>query len=183
MSISGIGVAVSNVNYYNSKLNRNTNQVSDSFSATSCINLYMSDGDTKESALTSVGFPDGGSVSVFKADGYSEENPQYTVIHWDENGEEKKYNINLRQVNPENASYLEMLAYSTYLDISGQTQNAFGDFINAAGGVNGDLKYDATNINIKMDFKTLVKEFMQSQYSSGNLTGYLSLKHFWDCMD
>ncbi len=34
-------------------------------------------------------------------------------------------------VNRENASYLEMLAYTTYSDVEGFTKNAFGDFINA----------------------------------------------------
>ena len=91
--------------------------------------------------------------------------------------------MNPTQVNPENASYIDMLAYSTYLDVTGQTKNAFGDFLTASGGVNGDLTYDAENINTKMDFKSLVKEFMQAQYDVGNLAGYMSFKRFYECME
>ena len=183
MSISGIGGAMGGVNYYNNRVNRNTNQVSSSFSTGTCINLKMTDEDSGSRALTSVGYPDGSSASVFRAEGYTDGNPQYMVKHWGKNGEETEYFVNPTQVNPENASYIDMLAYSTYLDVTGQTKNAFGDFLTASGGVNGDLTYDAENINTKMDFKSLVKEFMQAQYDAGNLAGYLSFKRFYECME
>ena len=178
MSISGIGGAMGGVNYYNNRVNRNSNQVASSFSSGSCINLKMTDEDSGSRALTSVGYPDGSSVSVFKAEGYTDGNPQYMVKRWGKDGEETEYFVNPTQVQPEDASYIDMLAYSTYLDLTGQTKNGFGDFLSASGGVNGDLTYDAESMNTKMNFKSLVKEFMQAQYDAGNLAGYLSFKGY-----
>jgi len=182
MSISGIGGAIGGANYYNNRANRNSNQVASSFSTEACINLKMFDEDSGSRALTSVGYSDGSSVSVFKAEDYTDSNPKYMVKRWGKNGEETEYFVNPTQVNPENASYIDMLAYSTYLDLTGQTKNGFGDFLAAARGVNGDLTYDAESMNTKMDFKSLVKEFMQAQYDAGNLIGYLSFKRFYECM-
>ena len=183
MSIFGIGGSMGGVNYYNNSVNRNSNQVASSFSTGSCINLKMTDEDSGSRALTSVGYPDGSSVSVFKAEGYTDSNPQYMVKHWGKNGEETEYIVNPTQVNPEDASYIDMLAYSTYLDLTGQTKNGFGDFLTASRGVNGDLTYDAGSMNTKMDFKALVKEFMQLQYDVGNMAGYISFKRFYECME
>ena len=183
MSISGIGGTISNVNYYNKGVKHNINQVAGSFNTGSCINLKMTDEDSGNKALTCVGFPNGGSVSVFKAEGYTDSNPQYMVKYWDKNGEETEYTVNPTEVNPENASYFDMLAYSTYLDLTGQTKNGFGDFLTASRGVNGDLEYDAQSMNTKMNFKSLVKEFMQAQYDAGNMVGYLSFKRFYEWMD
>ena len=72
MSISGIGGAMGGVNYYNNRVNRNTNQVASSFSTGTCINLKMTDEDSGSRALTSVGYPDGSSASVFRAEGYTD---------------------------------------------------------------------------------------------------------------
>ncbi|MBO5209527.1 MAG: hypothetical protein J6B68_09320 [Lachnospiraceae bacterium] len=164
-------------------MNRNSNQVASSFSTGACINLKMTDDDSGSRALTSVGYPDGSSASVFKAEGYKDSNPQYMVKHWGKDGEENEYMVNPTQVNPEDASYIGMLAYSTYLELTGQAKNGFGDFLTVSRGVNGDWTYDAENMNTKMDFKSLVKEFMQAQYDAGNMVGYLSFKRFYECME
>lgn len=76
-----------------------------------------------------------------------------------------------------------MLAYSTYLDVTGQTMNGFGDFLSVSRGVNGNLEYAAESMNTKMNFKALIKEFMQAQYDTGNIEGYLSFKRFYDCKE
>ena len=89
------------VNYYNNRVNRNSNQVASSFSTGSCINLKMTDEDSGSRALTSVGYPDGSSVSVFKAEGYTDGNPQYMVKRWGKDGEETEYFVNPTQVQPE----------------------------------------------------------------------------------
>lgn len=183
MSISGIGGTMGGINYCNNRVNRDSNQVVGSFSMGTSVELIMMDEDSGNKALTCVGFPDGSSASVFKADDYTDSNPQYMVKYWDKDGKESEYIVNPIQVNPENASYIDMLAYPTYLDITGQTKNGFGDFINAARGVNGNLTYDAESIDTKINFKSLVKEFMQLQYDVGNLAGYLSFKQFYECME
>ena len=58
--------------------------------------------------------------------------------------------------------------------------NAFGDFMNAAGGVNGNITYDSDSINEKKDYMSMIKEFMQLQYDTNNLSGYLSYKELYD---
>ena len=173
MSISGIN----NYNYPNyyagARHNmaktggRDSGVLSSTSSASSNITLHMSDGGNSGNALTAMGFPDGTSASVFKADDY---NPADT-------------NVQINGVNPRNASYLEMLAYTTYSDVEGFTKNAFGDFMNAARGVNGNISYDADNIKEKKDYMSMVKELMQLQYDSNNLPGYLSYKELYDYMN
>lgn len=183
MSISSIGNTLNYFNHYTARVNTQTSQASTTLASSSCITLKMNDEETGQKALTSVGFPNGNTVSVFKADNYSATNPQYIVKHWNKNGDEQEYHINLQEINPEHANYYEMLAYSTSLDISGQTHNAFDNFTNAAYGINGDLQYDSNSMTSKVNYKALVNEFMQLQYSSGNLAGYLSLKQFYDYMN
>ena len=75
-----------------------------------------------------------------------------------------------------------MAAYTTYLDTTGQTKDAFGDFVGASGGINQDTIYDSTNMNSKEDFLAIIYEYMQMQYDANNLEGYLSLKSLYDCM-
>ena len=52
--------------------------------------------------------------------------------------------------------------------------------MNAAGGVNGNITYDSDSINEKKDYMSMIKEFMQLQYDSNNLSGYLSYKELYD---
>lgn len=121
------------------------------------ITLKMTDEATGDEAHTCVGFPNGESASVYKADNYTDANPQYRVKYWDNMGEEREYFVDPRKVAPSNASYVEMLVYSTYADIQGGTNDAFGKFLTVADGVNVARKYDLSNIDTKMDFKSLIK--------------------------
>lgn len=183
MGIGAIGNYSYN-NYYQGVNKASSGQsFATSMNTSTHITLKMTDEDTGDKALTCVGFPNGGSASVYKADNYSEANPQYRVKYWDNKGEEREYFVDPRKVNPSNTSYVEMLAYSTYADIQGGTNDAFGKFLTAAEGVNVDRKYDSSNIDTKMDFKPLVKEFMEMQYNAKNLQGYLSYKQLYDYMD
>ena len=111
MGIAGVG-NYNYANYYQNNVSRRSEQASGTFSANASkgIELHMTDGETGTKALTSVGFHNGTSASVFKADDYTEENPQYLVKYWDENGETKEYKVHPKEVNPSNASYIEMLA-------------------------------------------------------------------------
>ena len=151
-------------------------------SESSNITLHMSDAEDGENAMTAMGFPDGTSASVFQADDYNPADPEYRVRYWDKEGNYTDTNVKINDIDPQNASYLEMLAYTTYSDVEGLTKNAFGDFMSAAGGVNGDISYDADSINEKKDYMSMVKELMQLQYDSNNLSGYLSYKELYDYM-
>ena len=185
MSISSIG-RFNYSNYYMRSNNKKTKNVSgfnqNVCGASSNITLNFSGTEKSGNALTAVGFPDGSSASVYKADDYNSEAPEYRVRYWDKAGNFTDTAVNIGSVNPLNASYLEMLAYTTYSDAQGMTKNAYGNFLQAAGGVNGDIIYDAASINEKKNFKSMVKEFMQLQYDCNNLEGYLSFKDFYDYM-
>lgn len=124
--------------------------------------------------------PNDSSASVYKADAFDPAKPEYRVRYWDKEGNYTDTNVQINGVNPRNASYLEMLAYTTYSDVEGFTKNAFGDFMNAASGVNGNITYDFDSINEKKDYMSMIKEFMQLQYDSNNLSGYLSYKELYD---
>lgn len=185
MNISTV-TASSYSNYYMSNnKNAKTGSVfqANMVEASSNITLHYSGTEESGNALTAVGFPDGSSASVYQADDYDPENPEYRVRYWDNTGNYTDTNVKVDSVDPSSASYIEMLAYTSYSDVQGLTKNAYGNFLSAAGGVNGDITYDAANINEKMDFKSMVKEYMQLQYDCNNLAGYLSYKDFYDYMD
>lgn len=158
----------------------NSGLLSNVSSTSSNITLHMSGTEDSGNALTAVGFPDGSSASVYKSDAYDSANLEYRVRYWDKEGNYTDTNVQINDVDPRNASYLEMLAYTTYSDVEGFTKNAFGDFMNAAGGVNGNITYDSDSINEKKDYMSMIKEFMQLQYDSNNLSGYLSYKELYD---
>ena len=189
MSISGIN----NYNYpsYYAGARHNTAKtggrdsgvLSSTSSASSNITLHMSDGGNSGNALTAMGFPDGTSASVFQADDYNSADPEYRVRYWDKDGNYTDIMVKVKDIDPQNASYLEMLAYTTYGDVEGLTKNAFGNFMSAAGGVNGDLSYNADSINGKKDYMSTIREYMQLQYESNNLSGYLSYKELYDYMN
>ena len=189
MSISGIN----NYNYpsYYAGARHNTVKtggrdsgvLSSTSNASSNITLHMSDGGNSGNALTAMGFPDGTSASVFQADDYNPADPEYRVRYWDKEGNYTDTMVKVKDIDPQNASYLEMLAYTTYGDVEGLTKNAFGNFMSAAGGVNGDLSYNADSINGKKDYMSMIKEYMQLQYDSNNLSGYLSYKELYDYMN
>ena len=40
--------------------------------------------------------------------------------------------------------------------------------------------YDSDSINEKKDYMSMIEEFMQLQYDSNNLSGYLSYKELYD---
>ena len=189
MSISGIN----NYNYpnYYAGVRHNTAKtggrdsgvLSSTSSASSNITLHMSDGGNSGNALTAMGFPDGTSASVFQADDYNPADPEYRVRYWDKEGNYTDTMVKVKDIDPQNASYLEMLAYTTYGDVEGLTKNAFGNFMSAARGVNGDLSYNADSINGKKDYMSMIREYMQLQYESNNLSGYLSYKELYDYMN
>jgi len=184
MGISSIG----GQNYsqaYQSSMSHQKSQSSNGVSLfsenTSNITLHFLDKKTGDDAETCVGFANGVSASVFKSDSNSDS--EYQVKYWGKDGVEQEMTVDAKNVDPSNASFLEMMAYSTYSDEQGKTSDAYGDFLLAAGGTNATLTYDLSNINTKADFKSLTKDFMDLQYSAGNLPGYLSLKQFYDSMD
>ena len=109
MGVSGLA-SYSYSNYYqNTSRTRdigkqNTNTFSSSVNTSSNISLHFSGTDGGDNALTAVGFPNGGSASVYKTSNFTESDPEYLVKYWDENGETQNYNVKLKEVDPSNSS-------------------------------------------------------------------------------
>ena len=87
----------------------NSGLLSNVSSTSSNITLHMSGTEDSGNALTAVGFPDGSSASVYKSDAYDSANPEYRVRYWDKEGNYTDTNVQINDVDPRNASYLEML--------------------------------------------------------------------------
>ena len=73
------------------------------------ITLEWSDG-----AIFASGTPDGQSFSIYKSEGYCVEQPMLTIKGIDKDGNSYEKQIDPRTVDPENASYVEMMAVNAY---------------------------------------------------------------------
>ncbi|MGL5260650.1 MAG: hypothetical protein ACRC7V_11125 [Lachnospiraceae bacterium] len=180
MSISSIGNRSYYMQPYNSATPQTKKQTSENlgYSVGGTTNLTLHIGsDSTGKAATSMAFPNGVSISTYNTEGNDSE---YKVKYWDEEGKESEESVNAKDVDPENASFLEMMAYSTYSDQKGYTTDASGAFYLASGGVNSNITYDSTNLNEKTNYKSLVKDFMDLQYRTNNYQGYLSFKNYYD---
>lgn len=80
-------------------------------------------------------------------------------------GEQRYYNVHVNEVDPKNASQLEMFALSCYMDDKGITdKGTFGSFIKmkayaenaATNGYTVDLQ-DVDNVSAKMDWVSMLK--------------------------
>lgn len=56
----------------------------------------------------------GESANVYRAEGYTDENPLYLVKGTDQNGNPYEVKVDVRTVNPSNCSYIELLALSAH---------------------------------------------------------------------
>ncbi len=151
--------------------------------STSDITLNYTDQAAGNKATNCIGFPNGSSASVFRSEQYSADAPGYLVKYWDGSGKEQKTEIKPTEVDPSNASYLEMLAYSAYADENGFAPDAFHNFNYAVLDSDGNMNYDADNIHSKNNFKALIADYMDMQYQANNYAGYLSYKRFFDFMN
>lgn len=151
--------------------------------STSNITLNYTDQATGNKATNCIGFPNGSSASVFRSEQYSAGTPSYLVKYWDGSGKEQKTEIKPKEVDPSNASYLEMLAYSAYADENGFAPNAFHNFNYATLDSDGNMNFDANSIHSKKNFKALIADYMDMQYQANNYAGYLSYKRFFDFMN
>ena len=123
-----------------------------------------------------MGFPNGTSLSAFKTD---INDSTYSVKVWDNTGTPTEYIIDANEVNLENASFIEMFAYATHLGCNGQT-DAQHNLLDSARGDDFAFHYDSTNMNLKMNFKQMVKNYMDMFYENGSLQYYLSCKKLYD---
>lgn len=127
------------------------------------------------------------TISVFKPKNFDEENPMYKVKTWDANGNMEEKYIKVSEVDPKNAGYDEMFAYTSYLSDSGKYPDAQLRFMTALGieevvrDYNGIPRDDL--YNAKTNWVNIVKKAMDMQFDCGNKEGFLKFKGFWDYLN
>lgn len=166
----------------NARTNRNnTRNLSETISnSQSHFTLHYFDDAEGNTALAAACIGEAGSVTIYKPADYDADNPTYLVKYWDEDGNIQEINIKPKEIDVANASYLELLSYAAYSDEQGITKGAFGRFLSAVNGSNPSSGYGLSEMLDKQDYKQVIKEYMQMQYSANNLSGYLTLKQFYD---
>lgn len=120
------------------------------------------------------------SISAYIPKDFDPENPVYKVKVWDKDGNVTERMVDLKKVDPENSDYIDMFAYSSYLECSGKCPGAQSAFMGASRDPHGmgDMRHD--DLFDKVDWMGRLKAMMQMQYDAGNLTGYLDYKKYWD---
>ncbi len=121
-----------------------------------------------------------GSVTVYKPKDFDPSHPVYRVKAWDTEGNvTAERMVDVAEVDPNCADYLDMFAYSSHLADSGKCPDAQGAFIGANANYNADSGHSYFD---KANWFGIVKDMMQMQYDAGNLAGYAKYKQFWDSL-
>ena len=131
--------------------------------------------------LSSRGLSDGGCVTVYKAEGYSSENPIMRVVTRAADGQEYEQFIEPTKVNPTGATENEMSALTAYL-----VEEKKLDSVSALGVGAGAAKGTANVSNVsteRKNFYALTQEMMKMQYDSRNFAGYALYKKILSAYD
>ena len=122
-----------------------------------------------------------GSVTVYKPKDFDPSHPVYKVKAWDVEGNvTAERMVDVTEVDPNSADYLDMFAYSSHLADSGKCPDAQGAFIGANTIYNAGSGYSYFE---KANWFGIIRDMMQMQYDAGNLAGYAKYKQFWDSLE
>lgn len=178
MSISGIGTSNYITGYATKRAVRNTpannfENTINSQNSNGVFTLHYFDNEDGDTALGAC-CNNSGSVTVYKPKDFDPSNPMYKVREWDSNGNMTERMTNVLKVDPRNADFCDMYAYSCYLTDSGAYPDAQDVFMRARGFYTNDNLSAATN------WLNVIKTAMQTQYDAGNMIGYFDYKRFFD---
>lgn len=128
----------------------------------------------------------GSSYSVYKTPDFDPANPVYKVKIWDNSGNVTERMVDVSKVDPKNCNTVEMYAYTADLKESGK--GSFEDTVLKAAVAkavkNAEQRGSASwNFSEKTDWVEIVKDIMQSEYSYGDLKGYMEWKKFLGFLD
>lgn len=138
-----------------------------------------SSGDT--AIFMSADLVNGSSVSVYKTPDFDRENPVYKVKIWDGAGHVTERMVDVSKVDPKNCDTAEIYAFAAGLKESGK--GSFEDTVLKAAVAkvvkNAEQKSaGGWSFSDKTDWVKTVKDIMQSEYSYGDLRGYMEWKKF-----
>ena len=197
MSVSGIGtIGYPIAGYDTRKTERNdagrnfAKQAAEAAQATgqtSTAILHGSDEETGDIAICSnVDIVNNSSITVYKTQDFDLDNPVYKVKTWDKDGNVTERMIDVSKVDPKNCDTAEMYAYTANLKESGK--GSFEDTVLKAAVAKAvknaeQRNSDAWSFSTKMNWVDIVKDIMQSEYSYGDLKGYMEWQKFLGLLD
>jgi hypothetical protein len=128
--------------------------------------------DSSALVSSALRLPGGGmmSASVFKSVNFSVDNPVMLVRGTDGDGKAFEVEVNINNVNPNNASFVEMFALDGYFAANGQSS---GITRAAAGAMSGAVGRNTAFT--QFDFVSPLKEFLETQRFHNNWDGVMRL--------
>ncbi|MBD5444916.1 MAG: hypothetical protein HDR29_05125 [Lachnospiraceae bacterium] len=149
---------------------------------TSTAILHGSDEETGDIAIFSnADLVNNLSITVYKTQDFDSDNPVYKVKTWNKDGNVTERMIDVSKVDPKNCDTAEMFAYTANLKESGK--GSFEDTVLKAAVAkavrNAEQRSSASwSFSEKTDWVKIVNDIMQSEYSYGDLKGYMEWKKF-----
>ena len=131
--------------------------------------------------LCSRGLADGGCVTVYKAEGYSAENPIMRVVTRAADGQEHEQLIDPAKVDPASATRTEIDALAAYL-VDEKKLDSISALRIGAGAEKGTESF-STAFAEKKNFYAIAEEMMKMQYECHNLAGYASYQKILSAFD
>lgn len=121
--------------------------------------------------------PDGQSFSVYKAEGYTKEQPFLTIKGTDKEGREYEQHVNALEIDPCNASYAKIMALNAYLVETELLESTDMP----------QLDWLSEDYQEKTDYISALRKYRETQMSLGNMAGYQkavkvceAFINFWD---
>ena len=139
--------------------------------------------ELRSGALVSGGiFTDGGramSASVYYSENHSPDNPVYTVRGKNIDGTPFEIDVNINNVDPRNASFIEMQALYAHLETTGQASDRIimNPFLSVFAG-----SYTNPDAFTKADFLAPMMQMMEWQEANKNWDGYNHYKKLIDVL-
>lgn len=162
-------------------------QAAQSAGQTQTAVLHGSDEGTGDITVSSwADVVSGSSISVYKTPDFDPANPVYKVKTWDREGNVTEQMVDVSKVDPKNCDTAEMYAYTADLKESGK--GSFEDTVLKAAVAkavkNAEQRSSAAwSFSDKTDWVKIVNDIMQSEYSYGDLKGYMEWKKFLGFLD
>ena len=197
MSVSGIGTTGYQIAGYDTrKTERNVaggnfakqaEEAAQATAQTSTAILHGSDEETGDIAIFSnVDVVNNSSITVYKTQDFDPNNPVYKVKTWDNDDNVTERMIDISKVDPKNCDTAEMYAYTANLKESGK--GSFEDTVLKAAVAKAVKNAEQRNFGTwsfgaKMNWVDIVKDIMQSEYSYGDLKGYMEWQKFLELLD
>ena len=197
MNVNGIGVTgYPQTGYETKKTERNATggnfaqQVAKAARATTqppIAILHGSDEETGDIAVFAhANLINDSSLTVYKTQDFNPANPVYKVKIWDKDGNITERMVDVSQVDPTNCDTVDMYAYAGYLVDSGK--GSFEDTVLKAvvakAVKNAEQRSSGSwSFSTKMNWVDIVTDITQSEYSYGNLKGYMEWKMFLGLLD